>query len=69
MTRRTRSYKDRSITEFNEYSDKSIRHFIQVMKQWRDFKKMTLEKCEQSLFDELLSTTLYLNCNGIPIDK
>lgn len=28
-----------------------------------------LEKCEQSLFDELMSATLYLNCNGIPIDK
>ena len=38
MTRK-RSYKDRSITEFNEYSDKSIRHFIQVMKQWRDLEK------------------------------
>ena len=34
-----RSYKDRSITEFNEYSDESIRHFIQVKKQWRDLEK------------------------------
>ena len=32
-------------------------------------KMNELEKCEQSLFDELLSATLYLNCNGIPIDK
>ena len=39
MTRIKRSYKDRSITEFNEYSDKSIRHFIQVKKQWRDLEK------------------------------
>jgi len=23
----------------NEYSDKSIRHFIQVKKQWRDLEK------------------------------
>ena len=31
--------KDRSITEFNEYSDESNRHFIQVKKQWRDLEK------------------------------
>ena len=34
-----KSYKDRFITEFNEYSDKSNRHFIQVLKQWRDLEK------------------------------
>jgi phage anti-repressor protein len=34
-----RSYKDRSITEFNEYSDESNRQFIQVKKQWRELKK------------------------------
>ncbi len=39
MTRIKKSYKDRSITEFNEYSDKSIRHFIQVKKQWRELEK------------------------------
>ena len=39
MTRIKRSYKDRSITEFNKYSDKSKRHFIQVKKQWRDLEK------------------------------
>ena len=34
-----KSYKNRCITEFNEYSDKSKRHFIQVKKQWRDLEK------------------------------
>ena len=34
-----KSYKNRCITEFNEYSDKSKRHFIKVMKQWRDLEK------------------------------
>ena len=40
MTRPIRSYKDRSITEFIEkYSNPSNRHFIQVLKQWRDLEK------------------------------
>ena len=40
MTRIKRSYKNRSITEFIEkYSDESNRHFIQVLKKWRDLKK------------------------------
>ena len=39
MTRIKKSYKNRCITEFNEYSDKSKRHFIQVMKNWRDLEK------------------------------
>ena len=33
------AYKNHFITEFNEYSDESKRHFIQVMKQWRDLEK------------------------------
>jgi len=40
MTRIKTAYKNHFITEFIEkYSDKSIRHFIQVMKQWRDLEK------------------------------
>jgi hypothetical protein len=43
MTRIKRSYKtikNRFITEFIEkYSDKSDRHFIQVLKKWRDLEK------------------------------
>ena len=33
------SYKDRCITEFiKKYLDESNRHFIQVLKQWRDLE-------------------------------
>ena len=39
MTRIKTAYKNRFITEFIEkYSDKSNRHFIQVLKQWRDLE-------------------------------
>ena len=35
-----KTIKNRFITEFIEkYSDDSNRHFIQVMKKWRDFEK------------------------------
>ena len=38
------------------------------------FRKMNeqekdLEKCEQELFEELLSVILFLNNNGIPLDS
>jgi len=33
------SYKNRCITEFNEYSDQSDRQFFQVLKKWRDLEK------------------------------
>jgi len=40
MTRIKTSYKNHFITEFiKKYSDKSNRHFIQVLKQWRDLEK------------------------------
>ena len=39
MIRIKKSYKNRFITEFNEYSDESKRHFIQVLKKWRDLEK------------------------------
>jgi len=40
MTKIKTSYKNHFITEFSKkYSDKSNRHFIQVLKQWRDLEK------------------------------
>ena len=32
-------------------------------------KNVDLEKCEQELFEELLSVILFLNNNGIPLDS
>ena len=39
-----KTIKNRFITEFNEYSDESNRHFIQVLKKWRGLEKWQ-KKC------------------------
>ena len=40
MIKSYKTIKNRFITEFiPKYSDKSDRHFIQVLKKWRDLEK------------------------------
>ena len=73
-----RSYKDRSITEFNEYSDESIRHFIQVLKQWRDLEKWhivlivvlkNLNVNVMELMDYIIKNVIVKNMRTLKNDK
>ena len=50
MTRPYKTIKNRFITEFIEkYSDDSNRHFIQVLKKWRDLEKWKEKYTNQAI--------------------